>query len=174
MLILIIGPSAVGKSATTHRYAEKYGNCTVVNLDDAVAQLNGTETAFQTVKQFGWEKFFQDCQTLIMDYELRDTSDSLTLIDVGEGMLWQEASRKWLSRYKRIALVASPEEVFSRRHGVLRLSLEDVYRYCFSGERIQYFRNCEAVIDCNGLSIEQVVDKMASIIQDDFHIAPLS
>ena len=59
MIVLIIGPSAVGNTAATCRYAEKYGNCTLFNLDDAVAQRNNTETAFQTVKQFGWEKLFR-------------------------------------------------------------------------------------------------------------------
>lgn len=165
MLILIIGPSAVGKTTAVRRYAEKYGACTFVNLDDSVAQLNGTETAFLTVRQFGWEKFFQDCQKIISDYEKNDPPDALTLIDVGEGGLWKEVSRAWLSRFKKIALVASPEEVYRRRHGVLDMSLEDAYRYSFSEERMQFFRDCEAVIDCNGLSIEQVVDKMAAAIQ---------
>ncbi len=59
MILLIIGHSAGGKTTTTRRYAEKYGNCILFNLDDAVAQRNNTETAFQTVKQFGWEKLFR-------------------------------------------------------------------------------------------------------------------
>ena len=164
MIIFIVGPSAVGKTTTTRRYAEKYGNCTIVHLDEAVAQLNGAGTAFQVVNQFGWEKFFQDCQVIIRDCEAKGTPDSLTLIDVGEGMLWKEISRAWLAEFKKIALVASPEEVFQRRHGELSMALEDAYRYSFSEERMRYFQKCEAVIDCNGLSIEQVVDKMAEII----------
>jgi hypothetical protein len=53
------------------------------------------------------------------------------------------------------------------------MTFEDYFRYNFSEGRKQLYQNCGAVIDCNGLSIEQVVDKMAEIIQTTFHYAPL-
>jgi shikimate kinase len=107
MLIFSIGPSAVGKTTTGHRYSKKYGNCTFVDLDDAVAQLNETDTAYPTVLKFGWEKFYQDCQSIVAECEANDTPDLLTLVDVGEGVLWKEVSKDWLSKYKKISLVAS-------------------------------------------------------------------
>jgi shikimate kinase len=102
MVILLVGPSAVGKTTLGRICASQIQKCEFVDLDDAIADLNGTSTAYESAVKFGLAKFLTDCRDIVAKYELEyAATNSILLIAVGEWVLRMDNPEVWLSAYKR-------------------------------------------------------------------------
>ena len=102
MIILLIGPSAIGKTTLGRLCASQMQNCEFVDLDDAIARLNGTSTAFESAVKFGLPKFLIDCREIVAKYALEYASINVTLlIAVGEWALRMEGPEYGCQPIKR-------------------------------------------------------------------------
>lgn len=167
MVILLIGPSAVGKTTTGRICALQMRECDFVDLDDAIANLNATSTAYESVVQFGLEKFLTDCRDLVAKYDVEyATTNSILLIAVGEWAMRMDRPEAWLSAYKTISLIAPAEEVFQRRNKLTELSLEDYCPYNYSEARKRIFAGCDIVLDIDGLTQAESVEKLKQAVEN--------
>jgi shikimate kinase len=115
MIILLVGPSAVGKTTLGRICASQIPNCDFVDLDDAVANINGTSTGYETATMFGLAKFLNDCRELVAKYDLEYApKKSILVIAVGEWALRMDEPEAWLSAYRTISIITPAEEVYQR------------------------------------------------------------
>ena len=166
MLILLIGPSAVGKTTLGRVCASRMQECNFVDLDDAIASLHGTSNAYESAAKFGLAKFLSDCRDIVAKYDLEyDTTSSTLLIAVGEWALRMETLEAWLSAYKTISLIAPAEEVYRRRNHLIEVSLEEYCRYNYSEARKRIYIGCNIVLDIRGLTQEESIEKLKRAIE---------
>ena len=166
MIILLIGPSAVGKTTLGQLCASQMQNCEFVDLDDAVARLNGTSTAYESAVKFGLPKFLIDCRDIVANCALAYASINVTLlIAVGEWALRMEEPEIWLSAYKTISLMAPAEEVYQRRNHLTEMSLEGYSRYNYSDARKKIFADCTIALHISGLTQEESVETLKEAVQ---------
>lgn len=166
MIILLIGPSAVGKTTLGRLCASQMQNCEFVDLDDAVTRLNGTSTAYESAVKFGLPKFPIDCRDIVANYQLEYASANVTLlIAVGEWALRTEEPEIWLSAYKTISLMAPAEEVYQRRNHLTEMSLEDYSRHNYSEARKKIFADCTIALHISGLTQEESVETLKEAVQ---------
>jgi shikimate kinase len=167
MIILLIGPSAVGKTTLGRTCASQLQECDFVDLDDAIAILNGTSTAYESAMQYGLEKFLTDCRDIVAKYDREDAiANSTLLIAVGEWALRMDRPEAWLSAYKTISLIAPAEEVYQRRNKLTELSMEDYCKYNYSETRKRVYASCNIVLDIGDLTREESVEKLRQTIEN--------
>jgi shikimate kinase len=166
MIILLIGPSAVGKTTLGRICASRLQDCAFVDLDDAIASLNGTSTAYESAHKHGVVKFLADCRDIVAQYDLEyATTNSTLLIAVGEWALRMDDPEGWLAAYKTISLIAPAEEVYQRRNNLTEVSFEEYCRYNYSEARKRIFADCNIVLDINGLIQDKSVEKLMQAIE---------
>jgi shikimate kinase len=166
MIILLIGPSAVGKTTLGRICVSQTEKCEFIDLDDAIAVLNGTSTAYESAVKFGLAKFLDDCRDIVAKYDLEYAhTNSTLLIAVGEWALRMDRLERWLSAYKTISIIAPAEEVYQRCNNLTEISPEDYYRYNYSEARKRVFASCSVALDIGGLTQEESVEKLKQAVE---------
>ena len=166
MVIFLIGPSAIGKTTLGRICTSQLRECEFVDLEAAIAILNGTSTAYESAVRFGLENFLSDCRDIVAKYDLEyATSNSTVLIAVGEWALRMDAPEVSLSAYKTISFVAPAEEVYQRRNRLLEMSMEDYCHYSYSESRMKIFAGCDRTLDIGGLTQEEAVEKLKPAVE---------
>ena len=166
MIILLIGPSAVGKTTLGRLCASQMQNCDFVDLDDAVADLNGTSPAYESAVKFGLSKFLTDCRDIVAKNDLKSAAtNAILLIAVGEWALRMDNPEVWLSAYKTISLIAPAEEVYQRRNDLTEMSMENYRRYNYSEARKRIYGSCNLVVEIGGLRKKGAVKRLKQAIK---------
>lgn len=166
MIVLLVGPSAIGKTTLGQACASRVPEYEFVDLDDAIANLNNTPTAYQTAKRFGLDKFLNDCREVVASYESKGvSSDSTLIIALGEWALRMDDLETWLSKYRTISLMAPAEEVFQRRNQNMDIAFKDYCRFNYSDERRKIYANCDLALDIGNLPREEAVEKLMQAIE---------
>ena len=172
MIVLLIGPSGIGKTTLGRDCALRTAAYDFIDLDDAVAERNNTATAYQSAKQFGLAKFLSDCRDVVASYELRYAdSYSVLLVAVGEWALRMDEPEAWLADYPTISLMAPADEVFRRRHTFIDMTFEDYCRFNYSEERKRIFASCDIALDIGNLTQAKAVEKIIEAIETLRHRA---
>lgn len=114
MVILVIGPSGVGKSDYGRHAAEVIPDCHFFDLDDLVSQRSGIR-ASQLLGQIGNDAFLNRCRQDVQAIS-QSCAEGIAIVAVGAGALQSGHVDAWLSRHvgPTIAVVAPPDEVFKR------------------------------------------------------------
>jgi shikimate kinase len=169
MVILVIGPSGVGKSDYGRRAAEVIPDCRFFDLDDLVSQRSGTR-ASQLLGQIGNDAFLDLCQ-----YEVDDISRSCTqgiaVVAVGAGALQSDRVGAWLSRHvgPTIAVVAPPDEVYTRgRERNRNRTLEQFTATEYSRRRQGLYQTAKHQFKVAGLPVDEARVRFSDMIHNLF------
>lgn len=117
MLLVLIGPSRVGKS-TLGRYAtDVLPRCLFYDLDALIAEET-SERVSVLLPRIGNQAFLVHCRQALATLEQTvAASSSLCLVAVGTGCLQAtDEATGWLGEHATIAITAPPAEVSTRDH----------------------------------------------------------
>src|SRR5437870_2377552 len=112
MLVLIIGPSNVGKSSLAEYAGERVPNCESYDLDDLISRRKD-KSVRDVFADFKPDGFLKLCRQEI-DKLRSQCRNRLCLVVVGAGALESFQARDWLNQFETIAITATPEEVYRR------------------------------------------------------------
>ena len=167
MVILLIGPSAIGKTTLGRICASQMAEYDFVDLDEAIARLNNVPTAYQSARQFGLARFLSDCREIVATYDSKHANaNSILIIAVGEWALRMDKLETWLSSYRTVSLVAPVDEVFQRRNQLTDISFENYCRFNYSEERKRIYANCDVALDIGHLTQAEAVEKLIQAIEN--------
>jgi shikimate kinase len=155
MVILVIGPSGVGKSTCVEYAAGKLSGCRFFDLDKLVGQRAGIP-ACELLGKVGADGFLQCCQHEV-NAMLQSCTDIVSLVDVGAGALESPRASAWLSQHQglTIAVVAPPDEVYRRGGWRNRnRNLDQFTRTEYSEYRQSLYNAATYRCDVNGLPVD--------------------
>jgi shikimate kinase len=170
MVILVIGPSGVGKSDYGEHAAKVVPDCRFFDLDALVSRRAGIP-ASQLLGQKGSDAFLRSCQQEVDDIS-HSCTQGIAVVAVGAGALESGSVGDWLSRHAgpTIAVVAPPDEVY-RRGGPRNIdrSLERFTQTEYSPRRKGlYYKSSTYQLDVAGLPLEEARIRFACLIRDKF------
>lgn len=173
MLILVYGPSGIGKSTALNAVARSCTSCGYHVLDDITAAVGinrgiilPAQKARHLMGQIGPDAFLE-CGI----EAIAKLTGSPHVIDVGAGFLEAKNSRDWLqSADERICFMASPEECYRRiRADALRpretRSLERYREVEFPPRRRDLYSAATHTLDVGELSPTQVAERLLSLLR---------
>lgn len=169
MVVLVIGPSGVGKSTCAVFAAGKLPGCQSFDLDKLVGQRAGVP-ACHLLGKVGADGFLQCCLREVGAL-LESGTDVVSLVDVGAGALESHRAGAWLSQHqgRTIAVVAPPDEVY-RRGGWRNQnrSLDQFIGTEYSEYRKSLYKAATYQCDVKGLPVEDARDRFTDMIRDLF------
>lgn len=114
MVILVIGPSGVGKTTYGRHVEEVIPECQFFDIDRLVHK-RWNKSVRQQLHDDGNNAFFKRCQQVV-DGLLQHCNESVGIAALGAGALQSDLVSTWLSNYPdpTIAIVADPDEVYRR------------------------------------------------------------
>lgn len=113
MVVLLVGPSGVGKSSLGRFACEGLPNCEFYDLDDLIKKNNAGESASSVLKRLGADGFFDQSRRAILQVEA-NCIDQVCVVAVGAGTLQSPQCREFLEKFPTISIWAPPEEVLCR------------------------------------------------------------
>jgi shikimate kinase len=165
MVILVIGPSGVGKSDYGKYAQETLPGCRFFDLDSLVHKRAGTPVS-QLLPQIGNDAFLKRCQHEV-DVLLQSCLESIAIIAVGAGALQSGHAGAWLLHHPdpTIAVVASPDEVY-RRGGERNRNrtLEQFTETEYSQHRQSLYEAAKYQCCVTGLSLEEARNHFTNMI----------
>jgi shikimate kinase len=114
VVILVIGPSGVGKSDYGKHASEAISGCQFFDLDSVLHERLGTPVS-QLLPQIGSEAFLDRCQGEVCRV-MASCRAGITVIAVGAGALQSRRAKDWILGHQgpTVAVVAAPDEVYNR------------------------------------------------------------
>lgn len=165
MVILIIGPSGVGKS-DYGTYAEMtIVGCHFFDLDKLV-EAREKVPAGQLLPKIGNDAFLNLCCEEVVRLSSSDEND-IKIIAVGAGALQSSHAREWISKHAgpSIAIMASCEEVYVR--GGERnenRALGEFTQVEYSDDRKRIYEAARIQFSVSGLSLNDARSRFANLI----------
>ena len=166
MVILVIGPSGVGKSDYGRHAANVIPDCRFFDLDELVSQRSRTP-ASQLLGQIGNDAFLGRCQQEV-DAISQSCTQDVAVVAVGAGALQSGHVGAWLSRHVGLtmAVVAPPAEVYRRGGDRNRnRTLEQFIATEYSQHRQRLYETAKCRCCVTGLSVEEAKNRFADIIR---------
>ena len=165
MVVLIIGPSGVGKSDYGKYANEAVPQCQFFDLDNLVSQRAGTP-AGQLLPRIGKDAFLDRCRQEV-DALLQCCPKSVAVVAVGAGALESHCAGPWLSRHPgpTIAVVAAPDEVY--RRGGKRNRNRTLGKFIaaeYSQHRQSLYKTAKYQCCVTGLSLEEARNRFTDMI----------
>ncbi|MDW2323623.1 hypothetical protein R7127_25510 [Vibrio sp. 1159] len=171
-LILLIGPSAVGKSTVLKQLrAHRLCNVSYLSLDQVVGQyskkrhLIGPGASIKCLVQLfknNPDGLFRYCLQALNNALEKICHNSKVLVDVGAGLFYGEAACRWVAQQRSIYMAIDQKQGFIRfsefRNSTL--SYQQYLNTQFSFERRQLYASCQIAIDCTDLSVVQATNSL--------------
>lgn len=162
MVVLVIGPSGVGKSDYGKHVERMNPKCRFFDLDRLVRERVG-ERVSQLLPRIGNDAFLELCQQEVTALS-ESCNESVAVVAVGAGALQSNLAGSWLSYHPdpTIAIIANSVEVYQRggkrnqgrpfeeffetEYSQYRQSLYKAAKYqcCVTGLSVEEARNCFA------------------------------
>jgi shikimate kinase len=160
MLILLIGPSGVGKS-TLGEYASKVLNCEFYDIDKRVKtnhKVDFSDNRWQ-------EKYFDITCQEIRKIELENNDDCL--VDLGAGSIESQRAKVWLEDKITISITASPEEVIIRNPCGPNRDINEYILTEYSPYRLLLYKSAKFNFPVNGLKKDQAKQKFVEFLYEN-------
>jgi shikimate kinase len=173
MIILVIGPSGVGKSASGESAAQEIPSCQFFDVDAIVSKKSGMP-ASQLLGQKGPDAFFSVCRHEI-EKIAQSSGGRTAIMAVGAGALVSHLARGFLSCFstRTIALVAAADEVYKR--GGQRNQARTLQQFKdteYSPYRLDLYRNAKYQCDVTGLSLDKTKARFIGLIKAILQVGP--
>jgi shikimate kinase len=165
-VILLIGPSGVGKSDYGQHVAKTVPGCRFYDLDSLVGERSGTP-ASQLLPQIRDDAFLHLCQQEV-EVLLQSSTEDVAVVAVGAGALQSGEAHAWLSRYSggTIAVVAAAEEVYKRGGPRNKdRTLEGFKKVEYSECRQRLYETARYQCCVTGLSLEKARARFTDLIR---------
>jgi shikimate kinase len=166
MVILVIGPSGVGKSDYGGHAAQVIPDCRFFDLDALVSQRAGVR-ASQLLGQIGHDAFLDRCQQE-MAAITQSRTQGIAIVVVGAGVFDSGRFGAWLSGHAgpTIAVVAPPDEVY-RRGGERNRNrtLEQFTATEYSQRRQSLYKAAKYQFDVAGLQVNEARVRFADRVR---------
>ena len=166
MLILIIGPSGVGKSTLGDYASKKFSNCEFYDLDNLIKKRYNSKSTKLLFSSIGPDLFFESsCKALT---EIENKYDSqICLTAVGAGTLVSQKSKDLIVKYTTISITAPQEEVFLRNPLGLDRGIEEFKSTEYSKHRLSLYKSTNFNFKADGLNKEQSENEFLKFLQDN-------
>jgi shikimate kinase len=166
MVVLVVGPSGVGKSDYGEHAQKAIPNCEFIDLDSRVRERWAMPVS-RMLPQIGDEAFLCRCQQ-----EVRDLMESRTwgimIVAVGAGALQSHRSIDWIAGHlgPTIAVVAAANEVY-RRGGARNRNrcFEEFVDTEYSEHRKRLYATAKHRFDVSGWSVEEARNRFVALIR---------
>ena len=112
MLILVVGPSGVGKSKLGEYAGQNMVNCHFFDLDKLVKERTGCSTG-KLLPEIGNDAFLDLCCREV-DILCDNCLEGLYIVAVGSRVLQSCHALEWLRQHSTLAITAPAEEVYKR------------------------------------------------------------
>jgi shikimate kinase len=167
MVILVIGPSGVGKTDYGKHMQVMIPGCQFFDLDKLVGEKLGVPVS-QLLPQIGDDAFLDCCQEEV-DALMQSRPESVVVVAVGAGALQSDRAVAWLLQHQgpTVAVVAAPDEVY-KRGGVRNLdrTLDQFTATEYSQPRQTLYEAAKYRCDVTGLSVEEARNRFMDLIRN--------
>jgi len=150
MIVLLIGPSGVGKTTYGKYASTSVSDCCFYDLDERVKEHTG-KGALQLFRK-GPDSLLEACKSIVDALAAR-CAERLCLVAVGAGALQSERALEWLRGRVSIAILAPPEEVQKRRELWRQKGLEAFKHSEYSPDRLQIYDAATHQLCVGGVAI---------------------
>lgn len=167
MIILVIGPSGVGKSDYGAHVSRAIPGCRFVDLDCALSERWGTP-ASQMLPEIGDDAFLDRCQQEVCRL-MASSAEANTIIAVAAGALQSRRASDWILRHKgpTVAIVSEPGEVYSRGAARnQRRSLEEFAQTEYSVYRKALYNAARFQLCVSGLLVEEARERFVALVRN--------
>jgi shikimate kinase len=169
MIILLIGPTSVGKSSLGKACARRLGNCKFKNLDTEIRNTKGMNDAYKFCLKYGFPHFFQCAREIVgASAEKAERLNEKILVDCGEGILQMPKVSTWLAQYTTVCLVAPTEQIWKRIHPYPPKVYSQWAPTVYTKKRMKVFLDCDYVLNVRDATRKQAEQKLLRLLQVAF------
>lgn len=166
-VILVVGPSGVGKSDYCKYAEDVIPDCHFFDLDSLVGKLVGI-AAGQLLPRVGKERFFEYGKEEVASL-LKSSSQEIVIIAVGAGFLQSSRAGPWLSEHPgpTVAVFALAEEVYQRwqmRRENCGKPLDPFKQEEYSPQRLCLYRIAQHQLCVSGLTAGEARARFSNMI----------
>lgn len=179
-IILVLGPSGVGKSTSCNAIPAQMQNCVSGALDILASQLAVSEdlissedigalrTLLNTRKDRTKDEYFLDYGLKAIAKFVSDNKDKHCIIDVGAGFQCAKSALTLSREYPTIALTCDANAAYARFRKYRRQDLSfSVFRGKeFTPHRCDVYKSCCCIIDTTNHAQEETITALINIIQE--------
>ena len=159
-VVLIMGATAVGKSATISKFKELYPTKYVTyELDSYIANkfAKKNEGVVEYFQRVGVVKFHQNSWDCIEEIKnTKHKEGNIVLIDVGGGSIFGHHASEYPDKYLCLLLTADPEYLWERQKSKDTHDTLDAYKMWQFDFKKRMFDKCQIKIDVSYLSVGDV------------------
>jgi shikimate kinase len=178
MLVLIVGPSGVGKTSTLRPASRNLPNVVFLSLDHIIsvwAQQQGIISRPDITEFFlnlrDYEKMF-DHGMMALKKVAKNRGDRNVVVDVGAGFQCSERAKMLSKHFKTISITADPKIVYQRIRSARddNRSLEAFLESEFSPSRAAIYQSAHHVIDSTSQTLDQTAAELSQLLASVFTV----
>jgi shikimate kinase len=164
MVVLLVGPSGVGKSTLGEYAGQKVANCQFRDLDRLVEERTGC-SASKLLPDIGNDAFLALCCKEV-EALCAGCVDELCIVVVGSGALQSSHAPEWLRQHLTLAITAPAEEVYKRGGKRNRArTCTEFEQTEYSPRRIEIYDSADYKLPVDGLSEQEAKDRFLELIE---------